>query len=90
LFEFLEEGFNEPTATIQVGDGLGVPFKVVGQENHFAELAIHPDERRNAARFGVKTLRYAVWQHGAAADELQARRANRVVEDLVNELGNAR
>jgi NAD(P)H-hydrate epimerase len=37
-----------------------------------------------------KTIRYAVWQHGAAADELQARRANWVVEDLVNELGNAR
>jgi len=37
-----------------------------------------------------KTIRYAVWQHGAAADELQARRANWVVEDLVTELGNAR
>jgi NAD(P)H-hydrate epimerase len=37
-----------------------------------------------------KTIRYAVWQHGAAADELQAKRANWVVEDLVTELGNAR
>jgi hydroxyethylthiazole kinase-like uncharacterized protein yjeF len=37
-----------------------------------------------------KTIRYAVWQHGAAADELQAKRANWVVEDLVGELGNAR
>jgi hydroxyethylthiazole kinase-like uncharacterized protein yjeF len=37
-----------------------------------------------------KTIRYAVWQHGAAADELQSKRANWVVEDLVNELGNAR
>ncbi len=37
-----------------------------------------------------KTIRYAVWQHGAVADELQARRANWVVEDLVNELGNVR
>jgi ADP-dependent NAD(P)H-hydrate dehydratase / NAD(P)H-hydrate epimerase len=37
-----------------------------------------------------KTIRYAVWQHGAAADELQAKQANWVVEDLVNELGNAR
>ncbi len=37
-----------------------------------------------------KTIRYAVWQHGAAADELQAKRANWVVEDLVDELGNAR
>ena len=37
-----------------------------------------------------KTIRYAVWQHGAVADELQANRVNWVVEDLVNELGNAR
>ena len=37
-----------------------------------------------------QTIRYAVWQHGAAADELQAKRANWVVEDLVSELGNAR
>jgi len=35
-----------------------------------------------------RTLRYAVWQHGAAADKLQATRANWVVEDLVGELGN--
>jgi NAD(P)H-hydrate epimerase len=37
-----------------------------------------------------KTLRYAVWQHGAAADKLQATRANWTVEDLAAELGNAR
>lgn len=37
-----------------------------------------------------KTIRYAVWQHGAAADALQTRRANWVVEDLVAELGDAR
>jgi len=37
-----------------------------------------------------KTIRYAVWQHGLAADELQSKRANWVVEDLVTELGNAR
>jgi ADP-dependent NAD(P)H-hydrate dehydratase / NAD(P)H-hydrate epimerase len=37
-----------------------------------------------------KTIRYAVWQHGAAADALQARRAGWVVEDLAVELGNAR
>jgi NAD(P)H-hydrate epimerase len=36
-----------------------------------------------------RTLRYAVWQHGAAADQLQASRRNWVVEDLVIELGNA-
>ena len=36
-----------------------------------------------------KTLRFAVWQHGAAADALQAARTNWVVEDLVAELGKA-
>jgi hydroxyethylthiazole kinase-like uncharacterized protein yjeF len=35
----------------------------------------------------LHTLRYAVWAHGAAADRLQARRRNWVVEDLVEELG---
>ncbi len=38
----------------------------------------------------VKTLCYAVWQHGAAADKLQAARANWTVEDLANEIGSAR
>jgi NAD(P)H-hydrate repair Nnr-like enzyme with NAD(P)H-hydrate dehydratase domain len=33
------------------------------------------------------TIRYAVWQHGAAADWLQAARANWVVEDLVEAVG---
>ena len=37
-----------------------------------------------------KTLRYAVWQHGAAADKLTATRNNWTVEDLAAELGNAR
>jgi ADP-dependent NAD(P)H-hydrate dehydratase / NAD(P)H-hydrate epimerase len=37
-----------------------------------------------------KTLCYAVWQHGAAADKLQATRANWTVEDLAAEIGNAR
>ncbi len=35
-----------------------------------------------------RMLRYAVWQHGAAADKLQTTRANWVVEDLPGELGN--
>jgi len=38
----------------------------------------------------VKTLRYAVWQHGAAADKLQSTRANWTVEDLAAEIGNVR
>jgi NAD(P)H-hydrate epimerase len=37
-----------------------------------------------------KTLRYAVWQHGAAADELQASRANWTIEDLAEQVGNVR
>jgi len=36
-----------------------------------------------------KTIRYAVWQHGAAADKLQMSRTNWIVEDLPAELGNA-
>jgi NAD(P)H-hydrate epimerase len=36
------------------------------------------------------TLRYAVWQHGAAADNLRATRPNWTIEDLANEIGNAR
>jgi NAD(P)H-hydrate epimerase len=38
----------------------------------------------------LKTIRYAVWQHGAAADALQATRANWVVEDLVEVLGTVK
>jgi NAD(P)H-hydrate epimerase len=38
----------------------------------------------------AKTLRYAVWQHGAAADKLQAARANWTIEDLAGQLGDAR
>ena len=34
-------------------------------------------------------LRYAVWQHGAAADKLQKTRANWIIEDLANEIGTA-
>jgi NAD(P)H-hydrate epimerase len=36
-----------------------------------------------------RTIRFAVWQHGVAADVLQAARTNWVVEDLVAELGKA-
>jgi hydroxyethylthiazole kinase-like uncharacterized protein yjeF len=37
-----------------------------------------------------RTLRYAVWQHGAAADVLQAQRRNWTVEELAAEIGNVR
>jgi NAD(P)H-hydrate epimerase len=36
----------------------------------------------------LKTIRYAVWQHGAAADYLQEARANWVVEDLIDVIGS--
>jgi NAD(P)H-hydrate epimerase len=37
----------------------------------------------------LQAIRYAVWQHGATADSLQARRRNWVVEDLVEGLGDS-
>jgi len=51
-----------------------------------AGLVAQPPLQADAGR----TIRYAVWQHGAAADELQAKCSNWVVEDLVDMLGNAR
>ena len=38
----------------------------------------------------LQTIRYAVWQHGAAADRLQALRANWAVEDLVETVGTVK
>ncbi|HXC36549.1 MAG TPA: NAD(P)H-hydrate dehydratase [Candidatus Acidoferrales bacterium] len=37
-----------------------------------------------------KTLRFAVWQHGATADALQDKQKIWVIEDLASELGNTR
>jgi NAD(P)H-hydrate epimerase len=37
-----------------------------------------------------KTLRYAVWSHGVAADKLQAERTNWIIEDLAAQIGSAR
>jgi NAD(P)H-hydrate epimerase len=50
-----------------------------------AGLLVQPALQADAGR----TIRYAVWQHGSAADRLQAARKNWTVEDLVAELGNA-
>jgi hydroxyethylthiazole kinase-like uncharacterized protein yjeF len=36
-----------------------------------------------------KAVRYAVWQHGAAADQLTATRRNWTIEELVTKLGEA-
>ena len=51
-----------------------------------AALLAQPALQTDAAR----TLRYAIWQHGAAADALSAIRANWIVEDLLGEIGKAR
>jgi ADP-dependent NAD(P)H-hydrate dehydratase / NAD(P)H-hydrate epimerase len=51
-----------------------------------AGLIAQPELQTDAG----KTIRYAVWVHGATADKLQATRANWVVEDLVEKIGDAR
>ncbi len=38
----------------------------------------------------MRTLQFAVWQHGAAADALLARRPNFIIEELAGELGAVR
>jgi hydroxyethylthiazole kinase-like uncharacterized protein yjeF len=53
---------------------------------YLAGLVAQPEMRGDV----LKTIRYAVWQHGAAADELQAARANWVVEDLLERVGSVR
>jgi ADP-dependent NAD(P)H-hydrate dehydratase / NAD(P)H-hydrate epimerase len=37
----------------------------------------------------LKTIRYAVWQHGAAADQLQGKSTNWTIEELAEALGSA-
>jgi NAD(P)H-hydrate epimerase len=51
-----------------------------------AGLLAQPELQADAG----KTIRYAVWQHGNAADKLQAACANWVVENLVEKIGGAR
>jgi NAD(P)H-hydrate epimerase len=50
---------------------------------YLAGLLTQPELRADP----LKAIRYAVWQHGAAADFLQAARANWVVEDLIEAIG---
>ncbi len=50
---------------------------------YLAGLLAQPDLRGDV----LKTIRYAVWQHGAAADALQTMRRPWVVEDLVATVG---
>ena len=53
---------------------------------YLAGLLAQPELRADVP----KTICYAVWQHGAAADLLQARRPNWVVEDLVETVGSVK
>jgi hydroxyethylthiazole kinase-like uncharacterized protein yjeF len=53
---------------------------------YLAGLLAQPELRADP----LLTIRYAVWQHGAAADYLAATRANWVVEDLVGAIGGVR
>lgn len=50
LLEFLEEGFDAPAAAIQIGNGLGAPSEVIGQENHFPHFSIYLDPRHDPAQ----------------------------------------
>lgn len=50
---------------------------------YIAGLLAQPDMRADV----LQTLRYAVWQHGVAADHLQATQPNWIVPDLVEALG---
>jgi NAD(P)H-hydrate epimerase len=51
---------------------------------YIAGLLAQPQLQQDVCR----TLRYAVWQHGATADWLDKHQPNWVVEDLVKQLGN--
>lgn len=52
---------------------------------YLAGLLAQPQLQATAAT----AMRFGVWQHGAAADALQARRRNWIIEDLAAEIGSA-
>ncbi len=52
---------------------------------YIAGLLAQPDLQANP----LQTIRYGVWQHGAAADWLQGRQRNWIIEDLVQVIGNS-
>jgi ADP-dependent NAD(P)H-hydrate dehydratase / NAD(P)H-hydrate epimerase len=51
---------------------------------YLAGLLVQPELRSDP----LLAIRYAVWQHGAAADALDALRRNWVIEDLLAEIGS--
>lgn len=52
---------------------------------YIAGLLVQPELQKDP----LTTLRYAVWQHGAAADLLEQSRPNWTVEDLADQIGCA-
>jgi ADP-dependent NAD(P)H-hydrate dehydratase / NAD(P)H-hydrate epimerase len=51
---------------------------------YLAGLLVQPHLRGDA----LQSIRYAVWQHGATSDYLQATRRNWIIQDLVEALGS--
>ena len=50
LFDLLEEGFDTPSASIQIADARSSPIKVVGQENHGGPFAVDLDPGFDSAQ----------------------------------------
>ena len=73
------EVFINPTGNPGLGQG-GSGDLLAG---YLAGLLVQPLLREDVGQ----TIRYAVWQHGAAADELAAQAPNWVVEDLAKRIG---
>ncbi len=73
--------FINPTGNPGLGQG-GSGDLLAG---YLAGLLTQPLLREDVSR----TIRYAVWQHGAAADELAGQTPNWVVEDLTKRIGAA-
>ena len=73
------EGFVNPTGNPALGQG-GSGDLLAG---YLAGLLAQPLLREDIGR----TIRYAAWQHGAAAEELAAQAPNWVVEDLAKRIG---
>ena len=70
LFEFLEKDFDAPAAAIEIGDGLGAPGDVVGQEHHGTKFTVHFDQGGDSAQFnGINFLHGRVGQNDQVVAE---------------------
>ena len=82
LLEFLEEDFDAPAAAIEVGDGLGTPRHIVGEEHHFAEFAVHFDQGGNAAqRYRIVRLDLTGQDDEVVAQKVAARPVLKFADD---------